>query len=378
MEDSNTIEVKVKVLTGDVEQVKVKGSHESVRVWGSYKLKISLTDLLRAEKEGDEAVQDKIVAELGKKGLDIVNIDNFHRLLVCPLGESEELIRPVSCGEWHEAVEKFSRTEAADADVQADKIAKQTKRPGGKADVRYHTSNVYNLKRPDKSCLIRDGTTLKCEPAPSKWKNWKELDQHLEHMAFAQLRLFVYDNLDWETAAPLDKAMMAVQEELRTSENAKVVTQRQCRDLIIPKFRKEFQPDSSRAGSADIREFDHERPKRRIALIIGINDYANFNKLKNPVNDAIALKAALEDLPSPFEVTLLTDEPEKGEKRPVHVGKMRKSVDAFAEKIDEYTIAIFAFMGHGVFCAAFLYPAVLAVRVFPPSVCCALAGFSLD
>ena len=89
------------------------------------------------------------------------------------------------------------------------------------------------------------------------------------------------------------------------------------------------------------------------ALVIGIADY-KFNKLRNSVNDAEALAARLEQLG--FAVQLVTDRTEA----PGTVSKacMDAKIRHFADLLDKRTVAVFAFMGHGVECSSenFLLP----------------------
>ena len=82
------------------------------------------------------------------------------------------------------------------------------------------------------------------------------------------------------------------------------------------------------------------RAETRLALIIGNSNYANVNKLPNPVNDA---RAVADDLKSAgFDVTLVTD---------VSQPDMRRAVQNFAAKVAKKgadTVALVYYAGHGV------------------------------
>jgi len=78
---------------------------------------------------------------------------------------------------------------------------------------------------------------------------------------------------------------------------------------------------------------------RRFALVIGNSNYTSMPKLKNPVNDATDLDAALEDLG--FKVTLLTDASRK---------QMNQAIVALREALaeDRQSEGVFFFAGHGI------------------------------
>ena len=75
---------------------------------------------------------------------------------------------------------------------------------------------------------------------------------------------------------------------------------------------------------------------RRVALVIGNGAYTEA-PLRNPVNDARAMKAALEACK--FEVTLL----ENAEKRP-----MEEAIRTFGRRIQGGAVGLFYFVGHGI------------------------------
>lgn len=76
--------------------------------------------------------------------------------------------------------------------------------------------------------------------------------------------------------------------------------------------------------------------ERRVALVIGNNDYQNVPKLEKAVNDAMAVSRALGKIG--FEVMYL---PNAGQK------KMNQAVNEFAQKIAGGGIGVFFFAGHG-------------------------------
>lgn len=76
--------------------------------------------------------------------------------------------------------------------------------------------------------------------------------------------------------------------------------------------------------------------ERRVALVIGNNDYQNVPKLEKAVNDAQAVSQALSKIG--FEVMYL---PNAGQK------KMNQAVNEFAQRIAGGGIGVFFFAGHG-------------------------------
>lgn len=76
--------------------------------------------------------------------------------------------------------------------------------------------------------------------------------------------------------------------------------------------------------------------ERRVALVIGNNDYQNVPKLEKAVNDAKAVSQALSKIG--FEVMYL---PNAGQK------KMNQAVNEFAQRISGGGIGVFFFAGHG-------------------------------
>ena len=75
----------------------------------------------------------------------------------------------------------------------------------------------------------------------------------------------------------------------------------------------------------------------RHALVIGNNNYAHARKLDNPVNDAAAIAASLEQVG--FEVTLRTDTDQKA---------LKGAVREFVQILPEGAVALVFYAGHGV------------------------------
>ncbi|OQY58254.1 MAG: hypothetical protein B6245_12860 [Desulfobacteraceae bacterium 4572_88] len=77
--------------------------------------------------------------------------------------------------------------------------------------------------------------------------------------------------------------------------------------------------------------------EKRLALIIGNSNYAHGGSLKNPVNDARAVKTSLEGIG--FDVMVYEDAEQKA---------MKRTIDNFGEKLKDYPIGLFFYAGHGV------------------------------
>jgi Caspase domain len=77
--------------------------------------------------------------------------------------------------------------------------------------------------------------------------------------------------------------------------------------------------------------------ERRLALIIGNQDYTNIKKLANPVNDANAMKSALENLG--FDVLLAKD---------MTKAQLQILVRTYCEKLKSYDVGLVYYAGHGI------------------------------
>ena len=77
--------------------------------------------------------------------------------------------------------------------------------------------------------------------------------------------------------------------------------------------------------------------EKRIALVIGNNNYEYATPLQNPVNDADAIAKNLKALG--FEVLHFTNLDQKG---------MKQAIDVFGEKIKNYEVSLFYYSGHGI------------------------------
>ncbi|NOR58361.1 MAG: DUF1566 domain-containing protein [Sulfurimonas sp.] len=77
--------------------------------------------------------------------------------------------------------------------------------------------------------------------------------------------------------------------------------------------------------------------EQRIALVVGNNNYESFAVLKNPINDAKAMKGLLEK--KNFEVIYLEDTSQK---------KFKRAIKKFANKLARGGVGLFYFAGHGI------------------------------
>ena len=77
--------------------------------------------------------------------------------------------------------------------------------------------------------------------------------------------------------------------------------------------------------------------EKRLALVIGNSAYEYGGVLKNPVNDAYAMKQALSEIG--FEVL---------EHYNLNQGDMKKAIDDFGVKLKGYNSGLFFFAGHGI------------------------------
>ena len=78
--------------------------------------------------------------------------------------------------------------------------------------------------------------------------------------------------------------------------------------------------------------------RRRLALVIGIGDYENVTKLKNPQNDAKALSSLLQ------RIHFTTAEQQLDKTR----SQLKHILVDFEESIQSNDIVLFYFAGHGV------------------------------
>jgi hypothetical protein len=92
----------------------------------------------------------------------------------------------------------------------------------------------------------------------------------------------------------------------------------------------------SRVINYFVQKIDQTYVEKRLALVIGNADYLNGITLQNPVNDAKSIAAALKDVG--FTVLLFLNSDLKA---------MKKAMDDFGEKLQEYTVGLFYYAGHG-------------------------------
>jgi len=95
--------------------------------------------------------------------------------------------------------------------------------------------------------------------------------------------------------------------------------------------------DSLHATDARSIQLKKMKEEKRIALVIGNSNYQHLSKLKNPLNDAKAMKEALEV--RGFEVIYK----ENATKR-----EMKKLVKAFGYKLSRGGVGLYFFAGHGI------------------------------
>jgi uncharacterized caspase-like protein len=78
--------------------------------------------------------------------------------------------------------------------------------------------------------------------------------------------------------------------------------------------------------------------ERRLALIVGNKDYQNPDAvLKNPINDAIAMRNALQKLG--FDVLYYNN---------LDRIAFEKAIDDFGVKLNNYNVGLFYYSGHGI------------------------------
>jgi Caspase domain len=77
--------------------------------------------------------------------------------------------------------------------------------------------------------------------------------------------------------------------------------------------------------------------EQRVALVVGNNNYESFGVLKNPINDARAMKALL--VKKNFEVIYLEDTSQK---------KFKRAIKKFTNKLASGGVGLFYFAGHGI------------------------------
>lgn len=82
---------------------------------------------------------------------------------------------------------------------------------------------------------------------------------------------------------------------------------------------------------------DDKPTPKRLALVIGNSNYTGGGALKNPVNDARSMKAALEDLG--FDVLKY----ENCDQR-----MMKRAIDEFGQQLESYDVGFFFYAGHGI------------------------------
>jgi hypothetical protein len=124
-------------------------------------------------------------------------------------------------------------------------------------------------------------------------------------------------------------------------------------------------------GAYGVEGRDPDDELKAVALVIGIQNYEGTRELKNTLSDAKAVAEKFEGMG--FDVMSLTDENAEGGK--VDQDQMEDAIEAFIEKVDENTIAAFAYMGASANGPRSLLPrspAWISLRLYacaPKSVC---------
>lgn len=95
--------------------------------------------------------------------------------------------------------------------------------------------------------------------------------------------------------------------------------------------------DDDRGVGVEFRANDQFTTGRRVALIIGNSSYQSAGVLRNPVNDARDIASVLQELG--FEVILRTDS---------DLRTMEAAIDEFYAAIQQGSVGVFYFAGHGV------------------------------
>lgn len=77
--------------------------------------------------------------------------------------------------------------------------------------------------------------------------------------------------------------------------------------------------------------------EKRLALVIGNSAYEHGGVLKNPVNDAYAMKQVLSQVGFDVMEYFNLDE-----------GELKQAIDAFGQKLRSYDVGLFFYAGHGI------------------------------
>jgi uncharacterized caspase-like protein len=89
--------------------------------------------------------------------------------------------------------------------------------------------------------------------------------------------------------------------------------------------------------SITVGEYTTTIKEKRLALVIGNNEYSEVSKLSNPIKDAKAIKTALEACG--FDVIIHENGTEKS---------IKEKVREFSEKLKTYDVGMFYYSGHGI------------------------------
>jgi hypothetical protein len=85
-----------------------------------------------------------------------------------------------------------------------------------------------------------------------------------------------------------------------------------------------------------VQKLDSNYVEKRLALVIGNANYVNSTTLLNPVNDAKAIAVALREVGFTVLMYLNSD-----------LKAMKKALNEFGEKLQDFTVGLFYYAGHG-------------------------------
>ena len=111
--------------------------------------------------------------------------------------------------------------------------------------------------------------------------------------------------------------------------------------ILAAEFRTGGAQKSLTRAAYGVEGRDPAMPLNAAALVIGIQNYEGTRELKNTLSDAKAVAEKFEGMG--FDAMSLTDENAEGGK--VDQDQMLDIIEAFMDKVDENTIAAFAYMG---------------------------------
>jgi hypothetical protein len=123
---------------------------------------------------------------------------------------------------------------------------------------------------------------------------------------------------------------------LKNGENSfQLIAQTGSMELKSAIFTTYFKPNAVNMAQTAPPQYSI-KTTRRLALVIGNADYGGNNSLKNPINDATDIAAALREIG--FDVMTATNTTRR---------KMDEIMDEFGSKLKNYDVVFFYYAGHG-------------------------------